>query len=102
MSRRLLGGEGGESDDPSGREEAYRTAYPRVGDALTLTVWREPALHLARWTARDENLAWRAALAMALCLTAQRPPREVRRHPMKLSDRAARMTARTCMRKISG
>jgi hypothetical protein len=40
------------SEDPSGREGASRTAFPRVGDALTLVIWREPALHLARWTER--------------------------------------------------
>jgi hypothetical protein len=56
------------SDDPSGREEAFQPAYPRVGDALTLTLWREPALHVARWTARAGVGA--DALRMAAALLA--------------------------------
>lgn len=44
------------SDDPSSREAvsqaAYKAAYPRVADALTLYLWREPALNLTRWAAR--------------------------------------------------
>jgi len=28
---------------------AYEEAFPRVGDALTLYLWRRPAFHLVRW-----------------------------------------------------
>ena len=38
----------GESSGRIGRA-AYDDAYPRVGDALALHVWRTPAFHLTQW-----------------------------------------------------
>jgi hypothetical protein len=43
------------ASDPIERA-SYGRAFPRVTDAVTFYVWREPAFHLARWAARA-NLA---------------------------------------------
>jgi len=39
------------ASDPIERAK-YDAAYPRVSDAVTLYAWREPAFHVARWTAQ--------------------------------------------------